>query len=121
MHGFLLVSQTNFFLTPFLHLSLKTKRAVSLCLNMIFVACFVVGCSSQTPTKKPKIANPKVTDAKDDSFSVVTAEQKLALAQLLLTSSTTPPNTLPKASQSLLLLIEASELFLQEQNHTKAL
>ncbi|MGL1957801.1 MAG: penicillin-binding protein activator [Colwellia sp.] len=101
----LLVSQTNFFITL---------------LRIVLVTFLVVSCSSQSPVTKTTQVTEEVNDTKHSSASTITATQKLASAKSLLTSATTSQES-SKTLLSLPLFVEASELFLQEQNYTKAL
>lgn len=73
------------------------------------------GCSTQTPVTK--LPTETVSKKSDKVIVSQTAQEKLALAQSLnnLTETTLPITQINE------LLVEASELFLQEQNYSKAL
>lgn len=110
------MNQTNFSSNYFFALIANIKRYFFTTFNITLIIFIVAGCSSNSPIKKTINTAEKLTITKIESVTK-TAEQKLALAQLLLTTSTTPL----EKEQAILLLVEASELFLQEKHYSKAL
>jgi outer membrane PBP1 activator LpoA protein len=95
------------------------KRLNIAFITLILITLFISACSTQTTTKNKQIPSKTVTN---DVSITKTAEETLALAQSL---SVELPNDelLLLKQQSIVneLLIEASELFLQQQNFSKAL
>jgi outer membrane PBP1 activator LpoA protein len=94
---------------------LKYKHTNVLFSAILLTTFFLNGCSTQTPvTQSPEITvNKKV----DKLFDEQSAEEKLALAKTLNNLAPTPP----LATKINTLLVESSELFLQQQNFSKAL
>ncbi len=115
------MSQTNFSAFCLRESSLirlaKQKRSNILFPLILLITVFVSACSTQPATKKSPIAPQTATKAVDKTSKTITAEEQLALAQSLNQQSTAPKK------QQLInaLLVEASELFLQEENYVKAL
>ena len=123
MHGFLHLSQTNslvFKLTTVLSFNFfKQKLNDGFFITLILIPLFISGCS--TNSTKIKIKHPSET-VTSEVKTIETAEEKLALAQSL--NSRLSSNLQLQGEQQATvntLLIEASELFLQEQNFSKAL
>ena len=123
MHGFLHLSQTNFqdynFIKATLMTLFKQKRTNASFIMLIFITLFISACSTQPSSKKTR--EPSTTITEEASFTI-TAEEKLALAQSL--NSQLPSDEQLLLTQQLTvnnLLIDASELFLQQQNFPKAL
>jgi len=115
MHGFLLLSQTNF-----LGFNLFKPKSTPLpFILLVFISLFISACSTKpiiekvTPITKEVIKKIDVTE---------TAETKISLAKSL-------NKKLPRNDQALIeqqaiinsLLIEASELYIQQKNFSKAL
>lgn len=133
MHGFLPLSQTNF---PVIYLTasylkkvtsftlFKQKRINISYFVLILITLFVSSCSTKSVIKQVK--NPSKTISEEVNIAK-TAEEKLALAQSLnsqaLNAQQPSDDQLLLAQQSTVnnLLIEASELFLQEKDFSKAL
>lgn len=94
---------------------LKYKHTNGLFGTILLITFFLSGCSTQTPVAK----SPEQTLSKkvDQMFVEQTAEEKLALAKALNSLASTPLRT----AQINTLLVESSELFLQQQNFSKAL
>ena len=82
---------------------------------IIMIMLLISSCSTE-PNRKSVIVDKPVNIDLEETISTQTAEDKLALAQSLNTQ-TTPA----EQQQFNLLLVQASELFLQQQNYTKAL
>ena len=123
MHGFLHLSQTNLLVLNLPKMSLfklfKQKRTNVSFIVMILITLIISACSTQSGIKKAE--SPSNTIPNEISVAK-TAEEKLALAQSL--SSQLPSDEQSLLAQQLIvnnLLIEASELFLQQQNFSKAL
>lgn len=98
------------------------KQQTRRLLIILLLACFIVSCS--TPKAVKKLPSP-VTTPKEVTPSVatpLTGQDKLNQAQSLSKKAATTLFT-DKAltSQTHILLIEASELFLQEKNYSKSL
>ena len=123
MHGFIHLSQTNFqvfnlmedtFIKLFKKIRIKTSFTV-----LLLITVFISACSTQPSTKKAK----RITKAVTKEVAIEkTAEEKLILSQTL----NSKQNALEQPSleqQTIIteLLVDASELFLQQQNFTKAL
>ena len=116
MHGFFHLSQTNFLVFNLF----KQKHANVSFILLILITLFISACSSKPTTQKESTPINKATPS--EVKITETAEEKLAEAKSLNAKS-------PRDEQSLLaqqatvnkLLIEASELFVQQQNYTKAL
>jgi outer membrane PBP1 activator LpoA protein len=123
MHGFLLLSQTNFPVYNFMDVNFITLFKLK-CINFFYIALllmtvFISGCSTQTRVDKTK--DTPETVSKEVTVTA-TAEEKLALAQLL--NSQLPTDLqlqLNQQAQITELLVDASELFFQQQNFPKAL
>jgi len=128
MHGFIHLSQTNFLvfnLTAFhitkvaLFTLFEQKRFNLPFISLILITLFISACSTQPTTKKAQ--SPSIAISNEVNYTR-TAEETLALAQSL--SSEVPNNELLLLKQQSTvneLLIEASELFVQQQNFSKAL
>lgn len=116
MHGFFHLSQTNFLVFNLF----KQKHANVSFILLILITLFISACSSKPTTQKESTPINKATPS--EVKITETAEEKLAEAKSLNAKS-------PRDEQSLLaqqatvnkLLIEASALFVQQQNYTKAL
>jgi outer membrane PBP1 activator LpoA protein len=116
MHGFFHLSQTNFLVFNLF----KQKHTNVSFILLILITLFISACSSSPTTKKE--STPIKESTPNEVKITATAEEKLAEAQSLNTKS-------PRNEQSLLvqqvnvnkLLIEASELFVQQQDFAKAL
>jgi len=83
--------------------------------TILLITFLLNGCSTQTPLEK----SPTKTESKkaDKVVAAQTAEEKLALAQTLNNLAPTPLST----AQINELLVESSELFIQQQDFSKAL
>lgn len=94
---------------------LKYKHNNILFGTILLITFLLNGCSTPIPVEKSptKVVNKKVNQITDAQ----TAEDKLVLAEKLNNSATTPLLT----SQINALLVESSELFLQQQDFSKAL
>lgn len=133
MHGFLNLSQTNFLVFNLINTLLftlfKEKRVITTFTVLMFSTLFVSSCSTKSTTKQTdrplEVIIPKVAQA-------ITAEEKLALAQSLnkqllnvksLNGQSTSEDRILLSQQARIhdLLIEACELFTEQQNYTKAL
>ena len=127
MHGFIHLSQTNFqafTLSEDTLLTLFRKTRAKTCFSiLLLITVFLSACSTQPSLKKTKDTVKTTTKA----VVAQTAEDKLALAQSLNAKKITTgeitagKNTLKRQAKITELLIDASELFLQQQNFTKAL
>ena len=86
---------------------------------LLLITLFISACSNQPVVKKEKTPTNTIQEKEQVGRS---AQQTLALAQQLAKEKTNEPNAqvtqLAKINE---LLIEASELFVQEENYTKAL
>ena len=123
MHGFLNLTQTNLLVFNLTKMSLftlsKQKRTNVSFIVLILITLFISACSTQPAIKKTDSRSKTITS---EVGVAKTAKEKLALAQSL-------NSQLPNDEQALLtqqslvnqLLIEGSELFLQQQNFSKAL
>ncbi len=123
MHGFLHLSQTNFPVSYLKKITLFTlfKQGRTNISYFILILLTLVTSSCSTPPPSIQIKEPSKIIIEDISVTE-TAEEKLALAQSL--NSQQPSNDQLQLTQQLAvnnLLVEASELFLQQQNFTKAL
>tara|TARA_R110002050_G_scaffold216584_3_gene352620 strand:+ start:1499 stop:3565 length:2067 start_codon:yes stop_codon:yes gene_type:complete len=133
MHGFFHVSQTNFLALTLTKLSLftifKEKRVISTFAVLILLTLLLSSCTTKPSIKRAERPKNTVTQKVPE---VVTAEEKLALAQTLhkklLKSALINESNLNSehdflAQQASInhLLVDACELYLQEQNYTKAL
>lgn len=95
--------------------SLKYKNTNVLFGTILLIAFFLNGCSTQTSVdNKPEIT---VVHKANQVTAVQTAEEKLTLAKTL--NNLAPSSLL--AAQINTLLVESSELFLQQQKFSKAL
>jgi len=94
---------------------LKYKYTKLLFGTVILVTFLLSGCSAPTPVKKP-LVKTVVTKA-EEVIIAQTASDKLALAKTLNNLPATPALT----KQIDTLLVESSELFLQQENFSKAL
>ncbi len=95
--------------------SLKYKKTHILFGTLLFIAFVLSGCSSPTPVKKSPI---KTVVKKEEKVIVEqTAEDKLALAKKLNSKAKTPS----LKTKINTLLLEASELYLQQEDFSKAL
>lgn len=97
----------------------KSTRTNVFFILLLFMMVFLTACSTQPVINKTK--NISDTTTKEITL-VMTAEQKLALAQSI--NAQTPADVQSQLSQQAeitALLIEACELFLQQQNFTQAL
>ena len=95
--------------------SLKYKNTNILFGTILLIAFFLNGCSTQTSVdNKPEIT---VVHKANQVTAVQTAEEKLTLAKTL--NNLAPSSLL--AAQINTLLVESSELFLQQQKFSKAL
>ena len=94
---------------------LKYKHNTILSATLLLFTFFLNGCSSTTPIVK---TSKKTVNEQAEQVAVdQTAEEKLALAESLNNLTPTPVLT----TQINGLLVEASELFFQQQNFSKAL
>jgi len=123
MHGFLHLSQTNFLVFNLTKISLfklfKHNRTNVFFITMVLITLFISACSTQSGIKKADSPSDIITNKVYDSK---TAEEKLALAQSL--NSQLPSDEHSLREQQIVvndLLTEASELFFQQQNYSKAL
>lgn len=123
MHGFLNLNQTNLLVFNLTKMSLFTlcqqKRTNVSLIVLILMTLFISACSTQ-PTIKKKDSSSNITTKEVSVVKI--AKEKLALAQSL--NSQLPNDEQARLTQQLLidqLLIEASELYLQQQNFSKAL
>lgn len=97
----------------------KFTRSNVFFILLLFMMALLSACSTQPVIKKAKNTSDTTTE---EITVVMTAEQKLALAQSINTQ--TPADVQSQLSQQAQvteLLIEASELFLQQQNFNQAL
>ena len=94
---------------------LKYKNTNILFGTVLLITFFLSGCSTPTPVEKSPVKTV-VTNTEKVTITQ-TAEDKLALAKTLNDLSATPALT----KQINTLLVEASELYLQQQNFPKAL
>ena len=126
MHGFLHLNQTNFPVSNFMDATFinlfnlyKSTRTNVFFILLLFMMVFLTACSTQPVINKTK--NISDTTTKEITL-VMTAEQKLALAQSINTQTPTDVQSqLSQQAEITALLIEACELFLQQQNFTQAL
>lgn len=128
MHGFIHLSQTNFLvfnLTAFhitkvpLFTLFEQKRFNLPFISLILITLFISACSTQPTTKKTQSPSISISNEVNNTR---TAEETLTLAQSL--SNEVPNDELLLLKQQSIvneLLIEASELFVQQQNFSKAL
>lgn len=123
MHGFIHLSQTNFPVsyltdTTFIKLFKQTRNNIFM-LALLLMTVFISACSTQTAVKKSNSTSKSFTEEVSVS---ITAEEKLALAQSLNTQLPTDVQSIIVEQEKITeLLIEASELFLQQKNFQKAL
>lgn len=123
MHGFLHLNQTNFpapNLTDTTCIKLfKFTRTHIFFFSLLLMTLLLCACSTQPTIKKAKTTSDTTTK---EMTVVMTAEQKLALAQSINTEIPADAQSqLLQQAQVTGLLVEASELFLQQQNYPKAL
>jgi outer membrane PBP1 activator LpoA protein len=119
MHGFFHFSQTNFSVFYLqgsaLTRLLKYKHTNILFGTVILITFLLSGCSAPTPVKKPLV---KTVVTNTDKITIAqTAGDKLTLAKTLNNLPTTPALT----KEINTLLVESSELYLQQKNFSKAL
>ena len=123
MHGFLHLNQTYFPVLNFITITF-VKLLTQVRINFFFTSClfiivFISGCSTQPTTKKSAGTTKAMTKAVKPAQ---TAEEKLALAQTLNAQlATVEHQSLAQQQETTALLIDASELFLQQGNFEKAL
>lgn len=119
MHGFFHFSQTNFSVFYLqgsaLTRLLKYKHTNILFGAVILITFFLGGCSAPTPVIKAPVK--KVPTNTEKVTVKKTAKDKLALAETLNDLPATP--TLTKKINTL--LVESSELYLQQEDFSKAL
>jgi outer membrane PBP1 activator LpoA protein len=115
MHGFIYLSQTNFLAFNLF----KQKHSNISFILLILITLFINGCSSKSATKKSdNLSKIKTQEIK----ATETAEQKIALAQSLHDKSASNKQLLLEQQVTInTLLIEASELYVQQQDFSKAL
>jgi len=115
MHGFIYLSQTNFLAFNLF----KQKHTNISFILLILITLFINGCSSKPATKK----NYNLSKVKTQVIKAIeTAEQKIALAQSLHDKSASNKQLLLEQQVTInTLLIEASELYVQQQDFSKAL
>ena len=123
MHGFIYVSQIIFFILNLTKVTLfssqKIKRFTSTSLVCVLSTLLITSCGTQPKIKNTTSASKSITK---DVPIVATAEEKIALAQSLSVQSVNDHNMRPAHYQQINdLLIEACQLFLQQQNFAKAL
>jgi outer membrane PBP1 activator LpoA protein len=129
MHGFFIVGQTISFPISVFNNTYFTKLAQLAKIISVFLVLLLLltSCSSQTPQKK---ASKEVIIAKDAPVETLTAEQTIALAQELMAEEIVTENINRGATeslandninQSIVKLINANHLYLQEKNYTKAI
>ncbi len=115
------MSQTNSSTFCLKELSLirlpKQKRANILFTLTLLITVFISACSTQPSVKKTPSIVKTLPKTVDKIGKIITAEEKLALAQSL----NEQPADLKQQQVITPLLVEASELFLHEQNYVKAL
>ena len=116
MHGFIHLSQTNFTLITFF----TQKRSLDVYILVILMTLILSACSTKPTVQESTPVEPPVID--DIIITTDTAQDKLAMAQSL-------HNNTPRSDQGLVtqqadidtLLIDAAQLYLQEQNYVKSL
>lgn len=112
--------QTNFSASFYKTLPLYRlchKRANCFSIITVLMALFITACSTQPSINKIPTTKKTVVEEETNVKQTETAEDKLILANTLNEQSI----TIEQQQEVNELLIEASELFLQEQNYTKAL
>lgn len=123
MHGFLYLTQTNFHKLSLATLSLfdfiKQKRINTPFFYLLLTTLIISGCSTKPTTKVTRSSSQTETS---NISSIVTAEEKLALANSLNASTPIDANALILQQAKVNnLLVEACELFLHQNNFQKAL
>lgn len=115
------MSQTNFPAFCLKQLTLirlfKQKRSNILFSLALLITVFISACSTQPSIKKASTVTKATVTTLEDTSQSITAEEQLTLAQSLNEQST----ALKQQDKINGLLVSASELFLQEKNHLKAL
>ncbi len=124
MHGFIHLNQTNFsafnLMTLFKHIDVTQIRANLFLTVLLVITVFISACSTQPITKTKKNISTKTITKKINKAK--TAEEKLSLAQSLnVKNINTEQRSFEQQLEITELLVEASELFLQQQNFSKSL
>ena len=122
MHGFLHLSQTNSLIAKLTNIKFA-KFYLNGATKMQYVVLMLITFLLSSCSTKPTITHTDTIEKKQENTSVAvqTAEQKLALAKSLNAQLVNDALSTAQQSEINSLLIEASELFLQEENFTKAL
>lgn len=97
----------------------RPKRANISLMVLLLMTVFVSACSTQSTTKKTQDTTKTITKKE---MAAKTADEKLALAQSLNAQQATVEQPFVEQQQQInTLLVESSELFLQQKNFSKAL
>lgn len=123
MHGFLHLNQTYFPVSNYMD-AVLVKPAKNIrsgfCISLLLITAVILSACS-TP---PKITTKEITitPAEKNIITTKNAKEILGLAQSINSKlASSSPQTLLQQTKIITLLIEASELYLQQHNYTEAL